>query len=99
MKKYKALYKGMYDDLKDSEMMIDYAFCIRDEGDKTLADEIAKYAQYRLQHSLEFHKLLMQEITKEKKEEKETVHECMWEEAHEALQEWHDKIERKVKSY
>ena len=22
MKKYKALYKGMYDDLKDSEMMI-----------------------------------------------------------------------------
>ena len=99
MKKYKALYKGMYDDLKDSEMMIDYAFCIREEGDKTLADEIAKYAQYRRQHSLEFHKLLMQEITKEKKEEKETVHECMWEEAHEALQEWHDKIERKVKSY
>lgn len=99
MKKYKALYKGMYDDLKDSEMMIDYAFCIREEGDKTLADEIAKYAQYRLQHSLEFHKLLMQEITKEKKEEKETIHECMWEEAHEALQEWHDKIERKVKSY
>ena len=41
----------------------------------------------------------MQEITKEKKEEKETIHECMWEEAHEALQEWHDKIERKVKSY
>ena len=99
MKKYKALYKGMYDDLKDSEMIIDYAFCIREEGDKTLADEIAKYAQYRLQHSLEFHKLLMQEKTKEKKEEKETLHECMWEEAHEALQEWHDKIERKVKSY
>lgn len=99
MKKYKALYKEMYDDLKDSEMMIDYAFCIREEGDKTLADEIAKYAQYRLQHSQEFHKLLMQEITKEKKEEKETIHECMWEEAHEALQEWHDKIERKVKSY
>lgn len=31
MKKYKALYKGMYDDLKDAEMMIDYAYCIREE--------------------------------------------------------------------
>lgn len=39
MKKYKALYKGMYDDLKDSEISM------------------------------------------------ETVHKCMWEEAHEALQE------------
>lgn len=99
MKKYKALYNGMYDDLKDSEMMIDYAFCIREEGDKTLADEIAKYAQYRLQHFSDFHKLFEQEVSKEKEISMETVHKCMWEEAHEALQEWHDKIERKVKSY
>lgn len=89
----------MYDDLKDSEMMIDYAFCIREEGDKVLADEIAKYAQYRLQHFSDFHKLFEQEVSKEKEISMETVHKCMWEEAHEALQEWHDKIERKVKSY
>ena len=25
MEKFKALYKGMYDDLKDAEMMIDYS--------------------------------------------------------------------------
>ena len=49
MKKYKALYKGMNDDLKDAEMMIDYAYKIKKkEEDKALADEIAKYAQYRL---------------------------------------------------
>ena len=30
MKKFKALYKGMYDDLKDSEMMIKYAYDIRE---------------------------------------------------------------------
>ena len=78
MKKYKALYKGMYDDLKDSEMMIDYAFCIREEGDKTLADEIAKYAQYRPQHFSDFHKLFEQEVSKEKEISMETVHKCMW---------------------
>ena len=99
MKKYKALYKGMYDDLKDSEMMIDYAFYIREEGDKALADEIAKYAQYRLQHFSDFHKLFEQEAMKEKEISMETVHKCMWEEAHETLQEWHDKVERKIKSY
>ena len=41
MKKYKALYKGMYDDLKDAEMMIEYACEIAEHtpDDKALADE------------------------------------------------------------
>ena len=41
MKKFKALYKGMYDDLKDAEMMIDYACEIKEHNpdDKALADE------------------------------------------------------------
>ena len=47
MKKYKALYKGMYDDLKDAEMMIEYACEIAEHtpDDKALADELAKYAK------------------------------------------------------
>ena len=51
MKKFKALYKGMYDDLKDAEMMIDYACEIKEHtpDDKMLADELAKYAKYRLE--------------------------------------------------
>jgi hypothetical protein len=46
MKKFKALYKGMYDDLKDAEMMIHYACDIKKENtdDKAIADELAKYA-------------------------------------------------------
>jgi hypothetical protein len=37
----------MYDDIKDAEMMIEYACEIREHspGDKALADELAKYAK------------------------------------------------------
>ena len=43
MKKFKALYKGMYDDLKDAEMMIEYACVIAElsADDKSVADELA----------------------------------------------------------
>lgn len=101
MKKYKALYKGMYDDLKDAEMMIDYAYCIREEqeADKNLADEIAKYAQYRLQHFTEFYHLFENEAEKQKSMDSDTVDKCMWKECQETLQEWHDKIERKINKY
>ena len=59
MKKYKALYTAMYDDLKDAEMMINYAWEIKEENSKDtdVADTIAKYAKYRLDHFMEFHKI------------------------------------------
>ena len=100
MVKFKALYKGMNDDLKDAEMMIDYACKIsKHEEDKALADEIAKYAQYRLEHFMNFHKLLENEASKEKSVDKETVSGCMWHETHEMFQHWYDVIERKIKKY
>lgn len=100
MKKYKALYKGMYDDLKDSEMMIDYAYCIREnEEDKTLADDFARYAQSRLQHFKEFHNLFENEVMKQNNTNSEIVYKCMWDEAHETLQDWHEKIEKKINKY
>ena len=84
MVKFKALYKGMNDDLKDAEMMIDYACEIsKHEEDKALADEIAKYAQYRLEHFMNFHKLFENEASKEKNVDKETVSGCMCEPAKE----------------
>lgn len=98
MKKFKALYKGMYDDLKDSEMMIEYAYEIRGEDD-SLADEIAKYAKYRLEHFMEFHKLFESEAEKEEHINKETVANCMWEETHEQMQEWYENIKRKIDKY
>lgn len=67
--------------------------------DKALANEIAKYAQYRLEHFMNFHKLFETEASKEKTVDKETVSECMWHETHEMFQHWYDDIERKIKKY
>lgn len=61
--------------------------------------EIAKYAQYRLEHFMNFHKLFETEASKEKTVDKETVSECMWHETHEMFQHWYDDIERKIKKY
>ena len=101
MKKFKALYKGMYDDLKDAEMMIEYACDIKEysEDDKPLADELAKYAKYRLEHFMAFHKLFVEHAMKQRGVTEETVEYCMWHEAHEQMQEWHDKIEKKIAKY
>lgn len=101
MKKFKALYKGMYDDLKDAEMMIDYACEIKEEHaeDKALADELAKYAKYRLEHFMAFHKIFVEEAGKQKEVTEKTVERCMWHEAHEQMQDWYAKIEKKIAKY
>lgn len=100
MKKFEALYQAMYDDLKDSEMMIKYAHKIKkNPEDKALADEIAKYAQFRLNHFQDFHKLFVQEATKHKEVDKKTVGDCMWDKTHEHMQEWYDHIKKKIESY
>ena len=101
MKKFKALYKAMYDDLKDAEMMIEYACEIAEENpeDKPLADELAKYAKFRLEHFMTFHKLFTEHALKHKEVNEKTVDHCMWKESHEQIQEWHDKIAKKISKY
>lgn len=100
MKKFKALYKGMYDDLKDAKMMINYACDIKEhEEDKALADEIAKYALFRLNHFMEFHKIFQSEVMKQKQVSEKTVGDCMWHETHEMMQEWYESIKKKIDKY
>ena len=101
MKKFKALYQAMYDDLKDADMMIEYACEIKEhnEQDKTLAAELAKYAQSRLAHFMEFHKLFVAETKKVENVDKKTVSDCMWEETHEHLQEWCEQIKKKIEKF
>ena len=101
MKKFKALYQAMYDDLKDADMMIEYACEIRehDKEDEKLAVEIAKYAQYRLTHFMEFHKMFMTEAKKIEDFDKKTVSNCMWEETHEHLQEWCEHIKKRIEKF
>ena len=100
MKKFKALYKAMNDDLKDAEMMIEYAHEIKEhDEDKALADELAKYAQFRLGHFMEFHKIFQTEAMKQKDVDEKTVSDCMWHETHEMMQEWYDSIKKKIDKY
>ena len=101
MEKFKALYRAMYDDLKDAEMMIEYAHEVVEDHaeDKPLADELAKYAKYRLEHFMAFHKLFMDEARKCKEVNEKTVDHCMWKESHEQMQEWHDQIAKKISKY
>ena len=101
MEKFKALYRAMYDDLKDAEMMIEYAHEVVEDHaeDKPLADELAKYAKYRLEHFMAFHKLFMDEARKYKEVNEKTVDHCMWKESHEQMQEWHDQIAKKISKY
>lgn len=101
MKKFKALYKAMHDDLKDAEMMIKYAYEVREgkEEDKALADELAKYASFRLNHFMEFHGLFQNEVKKMPEITQETVSMCMWKEVHEEMQEWCAHIKSKIEKY
>ena len=101
MKKYKALYQAMYDDLKDAEMMIDYACDILHgkPEDKPLADEFAKYSKYRLDHFMSFHKILMAEVKKGGEVSQETATNCLWKQTHEHMQEWYDCIQKKISKY
>ena len=101
MKKFKALYKGMYDDLKDAEMMIEYACEIAEHSpdDKSLGDELAKYAKFRLEHFLVFHKIFVDQAMKSAKIDSKTVSQCMWDEAYEQMQEWYEYISKKISKY
>lgn len=101
MTKFKALYQAMYDDLKDADMMIEYACEIieHSKDDKPIATEIAKYAQSRLNHFMEFHKKFVEEAKKVEDLDKKTISNCMWKETHEHLQEWYQSIKKKIEKF
>ena len=66
-KMYKYLYKKMYDDLKDAEMLIDYACHMKEEGLEDVAKYFAENAVYRLSKSFkEAHALFTTHATQEK---------------------------------
>jgi hypothetical protein len=102
MSKFKMLYKAMYDDLKDADMLSEYACKLREKHpeDKSLADELMKYAKYRLEHFMEFHKIFVSEAMKETENVSKTkVDECLWEVTHENLQDWKKDVEERIKKY
>lgn len=100
----------MSDDLKDSDMLIDYAYKLKEKEDMAaIAKYFAEEAAYRLLKSFpEAHAKFVELIKRHKEEthnkkkdeeEEEMVETCLWKERHAELQEWHDSIKRKIEKF
>ena len=100
-KMYKYLYKKMHDDLKDAEMLIDYACELKHEaGHEDVAKYCAESAVHRLSKSFkEAHALFTAHATQEKGFGEETVTNCLWDVQHEQMLDWYDKIAKKVDKF
>lgn len=99
MSKFKMLYRMMHDDLKDADMIIDYA-CELKETDKKLGDYFATNAKERLAHFDSIHKIFQEEVENEiKNKDGKGVYDCLWDETHRQMQEWYDCIEKAVEKY
>ncbi len=99
MEKFKFLLKIMTDDLKDADMLMDYA-CELKEDETALATEFAKYAQSRLEHFVAYHKIFQSEAEKDSSgTTARSVPSCMWDEVHSMFLEWYEELERKIKKF
>ena len=95
MKTLKMLYKIIYDDLKDADMLIGYAKTMVDEDQKRLADLMVVNAKTRLAHAMTIHEEFTN-IVKAMKGEKgsaERVSDCLWDVTHEHFTEWYNELE------
>lgn len=103
MLRFKALYKAMYDDLKDSNMFIDWALELKrteDKNDLTVAKTLAEYATERFSHFNKFHQFFVtQAKTMEEKMDKDAVEFCLWDVSHQHMQDWAAEIKSKLDSF
>ena len=99
-KMYKYLYKKMYDDLKDAEMLIDYACRMKEEEKEDVAKYFADNAAYRLNQSFKAaHTLFTTHAQQEKDFNEESVTNCLWDVQHEQMMDWYDKIAKKIEKF
>ncbi len=86
VKMYKFMYKILNDDLRDSEMLIDYSYCAKEEGEEELAKYFATKASERLNKSFkETHAMFENAVKKEENFDKECITKCLWDEIHEDM--------------
>ena len=98
-KKFKFLYQIMHDDLKDANMIIHYACELKEDAkDLPIADELAKYAQFRLNHAAEMDKHFKTEMAKMDVGKNEVTR-CLWDQTYDYMMEWYRMIEEKIKNY
>lgn len=99
MKEPKILYKVIYDDLKDSDMLIGYAKELK-ETNKPLADMFMADAKSRLAHSQVMHKEFTGIVEKMKGESKSTeIVDCLWDVTHDYYMEWYEDLENCIKKW
>jgi len=88
----------MLDDLKDAEMVIDYACEIKEEC-KDLSENFAKYASIRLNHFIDMHKFFVEKATKDNTKNYDDISNCLWDVTHDNMKEWYEHVEKKIKGY
>lgn len=99
MKELKTLYKIIYDDLKDSDMLIGYAKELK-KTNKSLADMYMTDAKNRLAHSQIMHKEFTSLIDKMIGENKSSeMADCLWEEISNHYMEWYESLENCIKKW
>lgn len=85
-KYYKFLYKKLSDDLKDSEALINWAYCAKEDGETELAKYFGETAAERLNNSFKAtHAMFENYAKKEPDFSQETVSVCLWDEIHEEM--------------
>lgn len=99
-KMYKMLYTKMYDDLKDAEMLIDYAYQMKEEKQDDVAKYFGESAAYRISKSFkDAHTLFTTHASQEKDFSEESITHCLWDAQHEQLLEWCEKITKKIEKF
>lgn len=99
MNELKVIYKVIHDDLKDSDMLVEYAKELKNTN-KSLADMFMADAKTRLSHSQIMHKEFTGIVEKiREKDGNEEVANCLWEVTHNYYMEWYDKLENCIKKW
>jgi len=97
------LFKVQMDDLKDAEMLADYAKCIADEGDTSISAALYTRAKQRMTQSMEMDRhieTVMERMKEEALNMGQTFnpHEIYSSMYHDYIGGWTDKIKRKLEN-
>lgn len=96
-KLYGFLYKKLRDDLKDSSMLLDWSYCVKEDGEAELAKYFGAAASERLNKSFkETHALFQNYAQQETDFEKESVSVCLWDEIHQEMEDEYEYLLKRL---
>lgn len=96
-KLYGFLYKKLKDDLRDSDMLLDWAYCAKEDGEAELSKYFGTLAAERLNKSFkETHAMFENYAQKEEDLTRETVSVCLWDQIHEDMIEEYEHLLKRL---